>query len=265
VACVQFIRTPIPNERIRSMNASGADVLVSTGNSNVITDCTHGAYFMDGDVPTFRVLKETHREIRDDLPQNLSLRVHRALSWLDCAEQKKDDDSKFIFLWIAFNAAYGHEIEDRWGFTEREILRNFLKILIEVDNEKILYELVWREFSGAFRSLIDNQFVYQKYWDFQKGKLTESEWKEWFERDKAAANRALGRVDTEKLLVIVFERLYTLRNQLIHGSATWNSSVNRDQIRDGSRIMGDIVPAIVSIMLNNKPRLLGSPGYPVIS
>jgi hypothetical protein len=226
---------------------------------------SHGACSMDGMVSTFKMLKERHREVRDDLPQNLSLRIHRALSWLDCAEQKVDEDSKFIFLWIAFNAAYGHEIEDRWDYTEKKILRNFLKILIAADEEKILYELAWHEFSGAFRSLIDNQFVYQKYWEFQKGNLSEAEWLNCFEQDRSAANRALGRMDTEKFLMIAFERLYTLRNQLIHGSATWNSSVNRDQIRDGSKIMGRVVPAIVAIMLDNNPRLLGSPAYPVVS
>jgi hypothetical protein len=226
---------------------------------------SNGAFLMDGAVPPFKMLKERHREIRDDLPQNLSLRIHRALSWLDCAEQKDDDDSKFIFLWVAFNAAYGHEIEDRWGCTEKKILRNFLKILIEADDAQILYGLSWREFSGPFRSLIDNQFVYQKYWEFQKGNLSEAEWLNGFEQDRSAANCALDRMDTEKFLMIVFERLSTLRNQLIHGSATWNSSVNRNQIRDGSKIMGRVVPAIVSIMLDNNPGLMGSPAYPVIS
>ena len=225
---------------------------------------SHEVCLLDGPVPTFKMLKERHREIRDDLPQNLSLRIHRALSWLDCAEQKVDEDSKFIFLWIAFNAAYGHEIEDRLGCTEKKILRNFLKILIEADDAEILYELAWREFSGAFRSLIDNQFVYQKYWEFQKGNLSEAEWLNCFEQDRSTANRALGHMDTEKFLMIVFERLYTLRNQLIHGSATWNSSVNPNQTRDGSEIMGRLVPAIVSIMLDNNTGLLGSPAYPVI-
>lgn len=51
-------------------------------------------------------LKARQRAERDSYPENLSLRVHRALSWLDRAEQDDDPDSRFIFLWIAFNAAY---------------------------------------------------------------------------------------------------------------------------------------------------------------
>ena len=54
----------------------------------------------------FTALKARHRAERDSQHPNLSLRVHRALSWLQRAEQLADDaDGRFIFLWIAFNAA----------------------------------------------------------------------------------------------------------------------------------------------------------------
>lgn len=32
----------------------------------------------------------------------------------------------------------------------------------------------------------------------------------------------------------LLRRLYVLRNQLVHGSATWNSSANRAKVRDGT-------------------------------
>jgi len=56
-------------------------------------------------------LKSKQRNIRGDFPENLGLRVHRALSWLQRAEMADDDfDAAFIFYWIAFNASYA-EIE----------------------------------------------------------------------------------------------------------------------------------------------------------
>ena len=219
---------------------------------------------MESEPELYQVLKDRHREIRDGLPPNLSLRIHRALSWLNCAEQKQDSDSRFIFLWISFNAAYAHEIQNRWEINERKILSNFLQILIEADREKSLYKIVWNEFPNSIRLLIDNRYVYQHFWDFHNDKITEAEWLEQFKNSREASNRALGKMDTEKILSIIFERLYTLRNQLIHGGATWSSSVNRNQIRDGMKIMGQIVPALISIMLNNQPRLIGSPCYPVV-
>ena len=54
--------------------------------------------------------------------------------------------------------------------------------------------------------------------------------------------------DTDKILEIVFVRLYTLRNQLVHGGATWNSSANRQQLCDGCAILDDMVPLILQIM-----------------
>jgi hypothetical protein len=64
-------------------------------------------------------LKERRRAERDVYCLNLSLRVHRTLSWLTRAEQLSDDpDGRFIFLWIAFNAAYAMEIDERFRLSE---------------------------------------------------------------------------------------------------------------------------------------------------
>ena len=208
-------------------------------------------------------LKERQREIRESLPTNLSLRIHRSLSWLQCAEQQENEDSRFISLWISFNAAYAHEIDNRQQFRERRVLLNFFKLLLDVDSENQLYQIVWNEFPNSIRMLISNQYVFQQFWDYQNQKIPEAQWKESFETSKVQANKALGRMETIKVLAIVFDRLYTLRNQLIHGGATWNGSVNREQLRDAARILGQVVPTIIHIMLNNKPGIIGQPCYPV--
>ena len=38
-------------------------------------------------------------------------------------------------------------------------------------------ELVWNEFPGSIRVLLDNQFVFQDFWSFHNGTLAEEEWK----------------------------------------------------------------------------------------
>lgn len=60
----------------------------------------------------YATLKARHRLARDGHPAALALRIHRALSWLYRAEQAEDADGKFIFLWIAFNAAYAQEFDE---------------------------------------------------------------------------------------------------------------------------------------------------------
>ena len=85
-----------------------------------------------------------------------------------------------------------------------------------------------------------------------------------FESSKRLFNRALARHDTHTILSMLFDRIYVLRNQLVHGGATWNSSVNRDQVRDGARILGFLVPIFVDLMMDNPDVNWGLPYYPVI-
>ena len=69
---------------------------------------------------------------------------------------------------------------------------------------------------------------------------------------------------TDAVLSIVFDRLYVLRNQLVHGGATWNSGVNREQVRDGARILMALIPAIIERMLDHPELDLGEIAYPVV-
>jgi hypothetical protein len=214
---------------------------------------------------SYQTLKTHHRQTRENFPQSLSLRVHRSLSWLNRAEQESSDhDARFIFLWVAFNAAYANDIIDRQNFSERKVFQNFLGRLIDSDTDKLLYELVWDQFSGAIRLLIDNQYVFQPFWDYHNGQITEEQWQEAFRKSKAAALHALGSQDTQKVMGVMFNRLYTLRNQLLHGGATWNSNINRSQISQGAEIMGQVVPVVIHLMMNDYQRVWGDACYPVV-
>ena len=84
---------------------------------------------------TYDDLKQRHRALRDGFEPSLSLRVHRALSWLQRAEQEADDpDAQFIFLWIAFNAAYANEIPTEMAITpEQSRFLQYLQRLVQVD------------------------------------------------------------------------------------------------------------------------------------
>jgi hypothetical protein len=120
---------------------------------------------------SYNVLKEQQRSYRKTYPINLGLRVHRALSWLDRAEcSGNDKDAQFIFLWIAFNAAYANETDDHQRFTEQETFKNFINRLCELDSKNYLADLVWKEFTSSIRVLLSNKFVFQPFWDFHNQK-----------------------------------------------------------------------------------------------
>ena len=111
--------------------------------------------------------------------------------------------------------------------------------------------------------LLNSEFVFQPFWNFQNGKITKTEWKEHFSRAKASANYALAHKNTEQLITIVLQRMYTLRNQIVHGAATWNSSANRTQIRDSVTFLSQLVSFVIDIMIDNYNQIWCSANYPV--
>lgn len=212
------------------------------------------------------ILKTRQRKERHLHSENLGLRVHRALSWYGRAEQElNDNDAQFIFLWIAFNSAYANEIHDNKLFSEQATFGNFLNRLAELDIHNKLYNLVWQEFASSIRLLLANKYVYAGFWDYQRQVKTEDEWQSEFKKANAISSKALGNKDTSTVLSIVFSRLYTLRNQILHGGATWNSRVNIDQKRDATKFLEKVVPIIIEIMLDNAELVWGSASYPVVS
>ena len=212
----------------------------------------------------YAALKTRQRLERNDYPEALSLRVHRALSWLNRAEQcEEDQDGQFIFLWIAFNAAYANETGDI-RVAEGKRFGQFLNKLVELDRNDCLSQIVWQQYPGAIRVLLNNPYVFQPFWDDQNGIEGAGDWKTHFSKANSAANASLAQKNTGAALSIVFSRLYTLRNQLIHGGATWNSRVNRHQIRDGNSILGDVVPTVIEIMMDSPTAHWGEPCYPVV-
>ena len=73
-------------------------------------------------------------------------------------------------VWIAFNAAYAYEIDERYRLSEQSTFNAFLEKLYELDIGRRLDDLVWKEFSGSIRILLDTPFVLQSFWDFHRGK-----------------------------------------------------------------------------------------------
>ncbi len=217
----------------------------------------------------YQRLKAKHRTIRDDSPENLRLRVHRALSWLQRAEQEaEDDDAAFIFYWISFNAAYATEgvrsYRSTGRRTERHNFSEFFAILVELDREEQIYEVIWEQFPDFVRSLLNNQFVYQPFWDYHNGRDGYENWEAGFRKSRNRVARALRSKNTVLILEILFDRLYVLRNQLIHGGATWGSAVNRDQVRGGRNILAHLTPFYIELMMDN-PNLPWTRGhYPVL-
>ncbi|SBT15084.1 HEPN domain-containing protein [Vibrio celticus] len=213
----------------------------------------------------YKNLKDRQRRERNSFPQALSLRVHRALSWLKKAEMSEDNDSKFIFLWIAFNAAYAQDFTYKVEYGERGIYQEFLSKIVKLDKKEQLSEIVWSEYTSSIRLILNNEYILQSFWKHQSGSISQEEWQKERATAKAASNKALSDNDTATILSIIFSRLYTLRNQLMHGGATYDSSANRDQIRDCTVLLNSLVPVIIGIMMDGKNEIWGDAFYPLVT
>lgn len=215
-------------------------------------------------MPTHADLRERFKAIPENAaPEAWRVRIHRALSWLSRADAETDDpDARFLFLWIAFNAAYARELGQEE--TERDRVREFLSRLVGLDTEGRLHTTLFGQYTGPIRTLIENKHVYHPFWMAQRNWDPSDSWRQGFEAGKQVALKALMAKDTATVLSIVFDRLYVLRNQLVYGGATWNSKVNRQQVRDGAAILGSLLPLLIDVMIRNPGQDHGDILYPVV-
>ena len=112
---------------------------------------------------------------------------------------------------------------------------------------------------------MENHFVFNPFWQHTNGIEGFEDWEVRFRHSSRSFAQAFQSGDSVKVLSFVFDRLYVLRNQLVHGGATWNSSVNRAQVRDGAAILGFLLPVFVDLMMDHPQEDWGRPFYPVVA
>ena len=187
------------------------------------------------------------------------------MSWVSRAEKQDEDlDASFIFYWIAFNATYTGSYLSNNIYSERHTYKDIFEKILKYDQKEYVYNAIWNEFSGSIRNLLNNQYIFSSFWNFENGHEGFDDWEEKFVQSKSMVLKALERKNTQLILEILFDRLYTLRNQLMHGGATWNGKVNRSQVTDGQSIISFLIPNFLEIMMNNQTENWVKLNFPVV-
>lgn len=208
------------------------------------------------------ILKKKLKALIGRLDESDVIRLHRAISWVKCAEdQQNNTDLKFITLWIAFNACYANNDAIEYTLSEKKRFKDFIERLVKSDKEERFFKLLWFKFSGPVRLLIDNKYAYKQFWEAQRGERID--WERLFKQSKIDSRNYLAHQQVAELLSLVLDRLYTVRNQLIHGGATYKSKVNRSQVKDAGEILEFLLPIIIDLMLTNIDENWGVINYPV--
>ncbi|MFT6152926.1 MAG: hypothetical protein ACJAYK_000300 [Crocinitomicaceae bacterium] len=210
-------------------------------------------------------LKLNLKQQRNQLSESHATRLHRAVSWIGAAaEQDSDLDLQLISLWISFNACYAVNEGGSESLAERFAFLRFVEKLVAHDRNKKIYAILWETYSGPVKALIKNPFVFHGFWSAKRNDKNNDSWQQEFNRLSVSALNSLSRQQVPELLAIVLDRLFVLRNQLLHGGATYKSQVNRDQVKDGADLLGVLMPTVIEIMLNSPEEDWGEIYYPVI-
>ena len=196
-------------------------------------------------------------------------RIRRARSWLACAEEEYRAgslatghwDLAYVLYWIAFNAAFATDDPEQPN-TTMEFRKCFGKVR-RVDESHIIHRAVRRQFVGTVKPILNNQYLFKKYWDYVNGKPGSDNWRTYFNRENRRAIAAMAEPSEEntgKVLPILFGRLYTLRNQIVHGGATWMSRYNRTSVEHCTPVMAALVPLFIEI-IEKHPKVKWGPPY----
>lgn len=177
-----------------------------------------------------------------------SIRIWRGLSWLKRSEEVADLEGRFISLWIAFNAVYGHMEDQFKSAGDHSSWQWFLARMVENDTDDQLGRIT-RDDPVPIAKLIDNQYIFRPFW------AKHPEWKKLLRKSvqKSLSNTNYG--NTIAILEELFERLYVLRSQVFHGAATSGSKLNRPQIKGAINLLSKLLPAMIDIMLTAGPEV----------
>ena len=216
----------------------------------------------------------------------LEHRLRRAASWLERGVGERDTDAKYVFLWIAFNAAYAVEPKSEPSEDASEARRRegYFRALVRLDTEERIYKILATKLRPRVQDIMSNVYVFRGFWDC----LTEGpfDWRDWpnrrrFERDRAFVDDTLGYTassplqaqlravavvpdgDVAEVLVRLFHRLYVLRNQFMHGCATQDGHLNRRQVDAGAAVLEPLVCEFLDVMAANPEKDWGPLAYPV--
>ncbi|MDY6421316.1 MAG: HEPN domain-containing protein [Succinivibrio dextrinosolvens] len=198
---------------------------------------------------------EYYQERKLSFDETFRTRIHRSLSWLrkaDSFTEESDLDMKFICLWIAFNAAYGKSLPALdHSCSEKYAFKSFIEKIISLDSVNLLASVVCGKYAMRISFLVENKFTFHKYWDFTKGVEEASDWKRSLSASVKKYNDCRISMDVSTILSIVFDRLYVLRNQLMHGGSSCGSKLNRETIDDAVGFLSDLIPSMLLVMMMN--------------
>lgn len=209
------------------------------------------------------LLEEIYKTTKAKRSECFNLRIQRSLSWLRKAvELQTDYDFQFLSLWISLNALYAQENEDD---LDQQALPQFLHLILNKDHEKRISRMLLGRYDVTLHALLDNQYLTQHFWDYQHNKISQSDCREMLNQQKIELQEALEQQDISKILLEVFKRFTTLRQQILQGGVSYASALSRKQMQESCSLFSTLLNAFIYILLEHAAVMdSGKVYYPVV-
>lgn len=204
-------------------------------------------------------------------------RICRVNAWVRDAEAVpcRNEHIRFLFYWIAYEAAYKQEREkkseeERKDFHKRVARRpETRKLVLQSLREHEIDIIALLQLRQADRSFWTkpNQLEYsngQKLKDF-KGQ----DWEKWFKKKAEESVERLGGKVLENSVEAVTEtlddlflKLGTVRNQIVHGGSAGEDSYGRTQVTLGLKLLAALIPIFRDCIDASISQDWGKPPFP---
>ena len=200
-------------------------------------------------------------------------RIDRMKAWISHAEATSAEEEahiRFLFYWIAYEAAYHMnetgESEGGHGKERREFHlrlashdRGRLQSILRAQRTNVVSILELRQAHPSF----------WKRWDEDEGVETVKEWKSVF-RNRVqkivehldVAVRSGIKWKIAGTLNALFENLSVVRNQIVHGGSAGPDSRGRTQVILGAKLLSAFVPCFHGVIKANPNEDWGEPPFP---
>ena len=181
--------------------------------------------------------------------QSLSDRVRRSISWLKRVVHVSQNDfpPRFIELWIALNALYGQPTYGKSSrTTEEDYFKLFMGSLVQLDFSEKQLPAAMKRMERRVKGLLRNKYLWNDFWRGDPAAYERRSLDEMRTLEEAFRNN-----DVATFFTCAVKRLLVLRNQLVHGSSSENTTKNEDALKPALFILEDILPVFLLLLIRH--------------
>jgi len=199
----------------------------------------------------------------DEKTQGYIERLRRARSWSVAASRYRTDiDIQFICYWISLNALYGglagdplkhdaplYTLSDGDSFPVDRDLSELIHLMCRLDRHHLL-KAVKSIDPQVLSDTVGDRWTSGLYWQNVYSRRPVDTRRLSSRRQRVQDALKLNQV--EALLHVVLARILELRNQVVHGGASYYISKNRDSLNPAVTVLAILVPAFIEVMERNR-------------